>query len=101
MNVAWKFVAVLAMLFSLAALTIQIVQIQSEDTETLIRLEIQVALQAREEKILRQLGPAVEDLRDHRHLPAKAIKSIEDLGDSIVEVVYSIPATRPEPVARP
>jgi hypothetical protein len=102
MNVAWKFIAVLALLFSLAALTLQILQIQGEDKSNAIRQQVELAMQTRERKLLDQFGPMVEELRDFRHLSGKPVQSLEDVGQAIVDLIANTPtAPQVQPTVRP
>src|SRR5262245_49533220 len=97
MNVAWKFTAVLAMLFSLAALSLQVMQVQGKVQDDDVDEKVEVAMHARERELLSRLEPAVADLQQFRHMPDKSVKSLEDLQESILEIIAATPTARTQP----
>lgn len=101
MEVAWKFIAVLALLFSLAAITLEIVRIQGRDETAAIQREIAETMQAREQSLIARLESRVNALRQDRDLPVMQINSLEDLGEAITEVIGATPHAQVQPAARP
>ena len=91
MNVAWKFIAVLALLFSLTALVLEIIRIQVRDSSSeAIRQEVSLQLSARERAMVDRLAPRVNTIRANLDLPTKRMQTIEDVVETIVEPVESL-----------
>jgi hypothetical protein len=100
MNVAWKFIAVLALLFSLTALTIEIVRIQ-RDSDAGMQQEMAAKMQARELAFIERLTPRLNALRQDRDLLTKPIRSFEDLGEAMTELIGTPIRSEPQSSARP
>jgi len=96
MNVAWKFIAVLALLFSLAALTLEIVRIQQKDADNDVKQEIAEQIAAREQTMVERVAPRINTVRADVDLPERKMQTFEDLTVAFVELVQPLSA-KPHP----
>ena len=90
MNVAWKFIAVLALLMSMSALYLEILDIQSRPSAAAMQQEVTAQLAQREKVLVELLAPKINQIRLDADLPVQPMQSLEDLMHGLAEPVESV-----------